>query len=61
MLVYTHNDCLLKNNGNNHPEKKERLTSILNSINTIKDLKINYKSSPIANISDILLVHQKII
>ena len=59
MLVYTHNDCLLKNNGNNHPEKKERLTSILNSINTIKDLKINYKSSPLANISDILLVHPK--
>ena len=59
MFVYTHKDCLLKNNGKNHPEKSDRLTSILSSINTIRDFKINYKSSPIANIKDISLVHPK--
>ena len=25
MLVYSHNDCLLKNNGSNHPERSARL------------------------------------
>ena len=25
MLVYRHNDCLLKDNGSNHPERKERI------------------------------------
>ena len=43
MIVYTHTDCLLKDNGINHPERKERLDSILNSINQIKDFKINFK------------------
>ena len=28
MLVYTHPECLLKDNGFNHPERKERLESI---------------------------------
>ena len=32
IIVYTHPDCLLKDNGPNHPEKKERLQVILKSI-----------------------------
>ena len=32
MLVYKHSDCLLKDNGFNHPERKERIDSILESI-----------------------------
>ena len=32
MIVYTHEDCLKKFNGNGHPERKERLTSILDAI-----------------------------
>ena len=28
MIVYTHNDCLKKYNGQNHPERKERLNAI---------------------------------
>ena len=32
MLVYKHNDCLLKDNGFNHPERKERIDSILESM-----------------------------
>ena len=59
MLVYTHTDCLLKDNGYNHPERKERLESVLESIKQIKDFKIDIKEAPIANINTISLVHPK--
>ena len=59
MLIYTHEDCLLKNNGFNHPERKERLETILESITQIKDLKIDLKQAPIADIDTISLVHPK--
>jgi len=59
MLVYSHSDCLLKNNGNNHPERKERLISIINSIKEIKDFKINFKEAELARIENIVLVHPK--
>ena len=32
VIVYTHSDCLVKENGLNHPEKKERLQVIFKSI-----------------------------
>jgi acetoin utilization deacetylase AcuC-like enzyme len=57
MLVYTHSDCLLKDNGLNHPERKERLDSILNSIREIKDIEINFRKPPLAQIDTISLVH----
>ena len=41
MLIYKHSDCLLKDNGFNHPERKERIESILESIKQIKDFEIN--------------------
>jgi len=59
MLVYTHKDCLLKDNGYDHPERKERLESVLESIKQIKDIKIDIKEAPIANINIISLVHPK--
>ena len=59
MLVYTHPDCSLKDNGPNHPERKKRLDSILNSIKQIKDIKISFKEAPIANMDVISLVHPK--
>ena len=59
MLVYKHNDCLLKNNGFNHPERKERINSILESIKQIKEFKVNFKDAPLANIETISLVHPK--
>ena len=59
MVVYSHNDCLLKDNGFNHPERKERLDSILESIKQIKDIKISFKEAPLANIDSISLVHPK--
>ena len=59
MLVYTHNDCLLKNNGLNHPERKERLDSILASIKKVKDFKIDIKEAPLANLDTITLIHPK--
>tara|TARA_A100001011_G_scaffold396117_1_gene493124 strand:- start:24 stop:950 length:927 start_codon:yes stop_codon:yes gene_type:complete len=59
MLVYTHSDCQLKNNGPNHPERKERLEVIIESIKKIKDLKVNFKKAPIAEIETISLVHPR--
>ena len=59
MLVYSHSDCLLKDNGPNHPERKERLSTILNSIMEIKDFKINLKEAPLADTNIIELVHPK--
>ena len=59
MLVYTHDDCLLKDNGFNHPERKERIISILSSIEQIKDFKINFKKAPLAETKIISLVHPK--
>ena len=57
MLVYTHTDCLLKDNGFNHPERKERLDSIIESIKKIKDFKINFKKAPLADLDTVSLVH----
>ncbi len=55
--VYSHSVCLSKDNGDGHPERKERLESILESINSIDDLTIDLKEAPIAKCSDINLVH----
>ena len=60
MLVYKHNDCLLKDNGSNHPERKERIDSIIESIKQIKDFEICFKDAPLADIETISLVHPKI-
>ena len=59
MLVYSHTECLLKDNGFNHPERKERLDSILESIKQIKDIKIDFKEAPLADMDTISLVHPK--
>ena len=59
MLIYFHSDCLLKDNGFNHPERKERLDSILESIKQIKNIKITFKEAPLADTSVISLVHPK--
>jgi len=59
MIVYTHNDCLKKFNGQNHPERKERLTSIINALKYSPELKIIFKEAPIAKMSEITLVHPK--
>ena len=59
MIVYTHNDCLKTFNGNAHPERKERLDTIIESIKQIKDFKINFKEAPIADMNLISLVHPR--
>tara|TARA_B100001564_G_scaffold78719_1_gene63116 strand:- start:79 stop:1005 length:927 start_codon:yes stop_codon:yes gene_type:complete len=59
MVIFKHNDCLLKDNGINHPERKERINSILDSINQIKDIKIKFKDAPLADIKTISLIHPK--
>ena len=57
MLVITHKECLLKENGPDHPERKERLISIIDSIKKINEYKIKIVEAPKADISEISLVH----
>jgi acetoin utilization deacetylase AcuC-like enzyme len=57
--VYSHEDCLKKDNGIGHPERKERLETVLKSIKEIKDIKINLKEAPLANLDIIDYVHPK--
>ena len=59
MIIYTHSQCLLKDNGSNHPERKERLESILETIKKIKDFKIYIKEARLADLETISLVHPK--
>ena len=59
IIVFTHSDCLLKNNGSNHPERKERLETVLKSIKEIIDINIEIKEAPLAHIDNISLVHPK--
>ena len=59
MIIYTHSECLLKDNGSNHPERKERLESILETIKKIKDFKIYIKEARLADLETISLVHPK--
>ena len=58
MNIYTHSDCMLKFNGENHPERKERLDSILSSIKS-SDLKVKFKIAPLADLKFVDLVHPK--
>jgi len=57
LIVYTHSDCLLKDNGSKHPEKKERLQVILKSIQDINSINIEIKDAPFANAKEISVVH----
>ena len=57
IIVYTHADCLLKDNGPNHPERKERLEIIVNSIQEIKTIDIDIRQAPLADMDIISLVH----
>ena len=57
ITVYSHSACLSKENGEAHPERKERLESILEAIQRIDEIPIDLKEAPIAQYSDINLVH----
>ena len=59
IIVYTHSDCLAKDNGPNHPERKERLETVLESINEMDSLDIDFKEAPLALPEAISLVHPK--
>ena len=59
IVVFTHLDCLLKDNGPNHPEREERLDTVIKSIKEIRSIDINIKESPLVDIDDVFLVHPK--
>ena len=58
MIIYTHEDCLRKFNGNEHPERKERLKSILDSIKS-SNLNVDLKEAPLVDLEIVSLVHPK--
>jgi Deacetylases, including yeast histone deacetylase and acetoin utilization protein len=58
MIVYKHDDCLKKYNGHGHPERKERIESILNSIKS-SNLKVDFKDAPMVDLETVSLVHPK--
>ena len=58
MIVYSHPDCLLKFNGQGHPERKERLDSILKSIKS-SNLKVEFRAAPKVDLEIVSLVHPK--
>ena len=58
MIIYTHNDCFLKYNGSGHPERKERLESIISSIKS-SDISVEIKDSPLVDLDIVSLVHPK--
>ena len=49
ITVFSHLDCIAKDNGENHPERKERLEVILDSIKNIDELNISLKEAPLAD------------
>ena len=57
ITVFSHSDCIAKDNGENHPERKERLEVILDSIKNIDELNISLKEAPLADFKTINLVH----
>ena len=58
MIIYTHNDCFLKSNGSGHPERKERLESIISSVKS-SDISVEFKDSPLVDLDIVSLVHPK--
>ena len=59
MVVFTHSDCLLKDNGSNHPERKERLDTVLKSIKEIDSIDSDIKEAPLVDVDNVYLVHPK--
>tara|TARA_Y100001970_G_scaffold294065_1_gene446421 strand:+ start:5131 stop:6066 length:936 start_codon:yes stop_codon:yes gene_type:complete len=59
IFFYTHKDCLLKDNGANHPERKERLDAVISTINEISEFKIINLEADLADINIVDLVHPK--
>ena len=57
MIIFTHPDCLLKDNGSSHPEKKERLAVVLKAIQGIDDVDTEVRLAPLATNEHVSLVH----
>ena len=55
--IVTHKDCILHNEGLNHPESSERLRRIFSKLKEIKNEKIKWIEGPEADLKNISLVH----
>ena len=57
--IYYHADCLIKYNGVNHPERKERLDSIISSIKEINNIDIKFNDAPLVDLEFVYPIHPK--
>tara|TARA_B110000967_G_scaffold50043_1_gene51117 strand:+ start:12904 stop:13842 length:939 start_codon:yes stop_codon:yes gene_type:complete len=57
ITVFSHPDCIAKDNGKDHPERKERLEAVLESIKNNQSINVIFKDAPLASFNDINLVH----
>ena len=57
--IYYHTDCLIKSNGINHPERKERLDSIISSIKEINNIEIKFNDAPFVDLEFVYPIHPK--
>jgi len=59
IFIYSHPNCLLKYNGQKHPERKERLETVLESIKNIDRKNIIFKESSFAKLENLYFAHPK--
>ncbi len=57
LIIYSHSDCLLKFNGHDHPERSERISTILDSINNSNNNHIEHREINDVKLKIIQLVH----
>ena len=57
VIIFTHPDCLLKDNGSSHPEKKERLAVVLKAMQNMDDVETEVRLAPLATKEQVSLVH----
>jgi acetoin utilization deacetylase AcuC-like enzyme len=57
IALYTHSDMLGHQPGARHPERPERLASVLGALNDAGDLDLDRREAPIALREDLLRVH----
>lgn len=55
--LYTHEDMLDHNPGDQHPERPERLAAVIDALEAAGDLALEVRDAPLAEMSDLLRVH----
>jgi acetoin utilization deacetylase AcuC-like enzyme len=59
IALYTHEDMLDHQPGAGHPESPARLRAVVEALDAAQDLDIEPRDAPLAEIADLLLVHDR--